>query len=751
MSDIVTFNDQGLESRPVSVYAEQAYLDYSMYVILDRALPHIGDGLKPVQRRIVYAMSELGLKASAKYKKSARTVGDVIGKFHPHGDSAAYEAMVLMAQPFSYRYPLVDGQGNWGSADDPKSFAAMRYTESKLSAYADVLLSELGQGTATWRPNFDATMDEPEILPARVPNVLLNGTTGIAVGMATDIPPHNLNEVVNACLHLLDNPKATIPELMEYVKAPDFPTDGEIITSPADILNTYETGRGSVKMRGIWHKEDGDVIVTALPFQASGSKILEQIAAQMRNKKLPMVEDLRDESDHENPTRLVITPRSNRIDIESLMDHLFATTDLEKSYRINLNIIGIDGKPSVMNLRQILKEWLRFRIDVTRRRLEYRLQKVDKRLHLLDGLLIAFLNIDEVINIIRTEDEPKPALIARFGLSDIQTEYILDTKLRQLARLEEFKIRGEQDELAAEKAELELLLGSDIRLKTLVKNELKTTAEEYGDARRSPLKARAEAQAFNEKDLLVAEPITVVLSDKGWVRAAKGHEIDPTTLSYKSGDKFLSSALGRSNQNVFLQDSTGRYYSLAGHTLPSARGQGEPATGRLNLPSGALFTHVIMGADDQKVLMGTDAGYGFVTKIGELFTKNKAGKAVVSIPKGGRILQPKMVSSQDSHIAAVSNEGRMLVFPIDDIPELTRGKGNKIINIPGSRLQSREEFVIDYAVVSENDSLVVHSGKRYLVMKPKDLEHYRGERGRRGHKLPRGFQKVDRLDVDAGN
>ena len=741
---------RALKVRPVSVYAEQAYLDYSMYVILDRALPHIGDGLKPVQRRIVYAMSELGLKASAKYKKSARTVGDVIGKFHPHGDSAAYEAMVLMAQPFSYRYPLVDGQGNWGSSDDPKSFAAMRYTESKLSAYADVLLSELGQGTATWRPNFDATMDEPEILPARVPNVLLNGTTGIAVGMATDIPPHNLNEVVNACLHLLDNPKATIPELMEYVKAPDFPTDGEIITSPADILNTYETGRGSVKMRGIWHKEDGDVIVTALPFQASGSKILEQIAAQMRNKKLPMVEDLRDESDHENPTRLVITPRSNRIDIESLMDHLFATTDLEKSYRINLNIIGIDGKPSVMNLRQILKEWLRFRIDVTRRRLEHRLQKVDKRLHLLDGLLIAFLNIDEVINIIRTEDEPKPALIARFGLSDIQTEYILDTKLRQLARLEEFRIRGEQDELAAEKAELELLLGSDIRLKTLVKNELKSTADEYGDARRSPLKERGEAQAFNEKDLLVAEPITVVLSDKGWVRAAKGHEIDPTTLSYKSGDKFLSSAFGRSNQNVFLQDSTGRYYSLAGHTLPSARGQGEPATGRLNLPSGALFTHVIMGADDQKVLMGTDAGYGFVTKIGDLFTKNKAGKAVVSIPKGGRILQPKMVKPQDSHIAAVSNEGRMLVFPIADIPELSRGKGNKIINIPGSRLQSREEFVVDYAVVSENDSLVVHSGKRYLVMKPKDLEHYRGERGRRGHKLPRGFQKVDRLDVDTG-
>jgi topoisomerase IV subunit A len=748
MNDIVTFNDQGVESRPLSDYAEQAYLDYSMYVILDRALPHIGDGLKPVQRRIVYAMSELGLKASAKYKKSARTVGDVIGKFHPHGDSAAYEAMVLMAQPFSYRYPLVDGQGNWGSADDPKSFAAMRYTESKLSKYADVLLSELGQGTANWRPNFDATMEEPEILPARVPNVLLNGTTGIAVGMATDIPPHNLNEVVSACLHLLDSPKATIPELMEFIKAPDFATEAEIITSQADILKTYETGRGSVKMRALWDREDGDIIVTALPFQASGSKVLEQIAAQMRNKKLPMVEDLRDESDHENPTRLVITPRSNRVDIEALMDHLFATTDLERSYRINMNIIGIDGRPSVMNLRQILKEWLSFRIDVTRRRLDYRLQKVEKRLHLLDGLLVAFLNIDEVIHIIRTEDEPKPALIARFGLSDIQAEYILDTKLRQLARLEEFKIRSEQDELAKEKAELELLLGSEARLKTLVKKELKATAEEYGDDRRSPLKERGEAQAFNEKDLLTAEPITAVLSDKGWLRAAKGHEIDPTTLNYKSGDKFLSAARGRSNQNLFLQDSGGRYYALAGHTLPSARGQGEPATGRLNITSGALFTDVLMGADDQKVLLGTDAGYGFVGKIGDLYTKNKAGKAVVSIPKGGRILSPKMVNDANALVAAVSNEGRLLVFPISELPELARGKGNKIINIPGSRLQAREEFVIDYGVISEGDSLVVHSGKRYLVMKAKDLEHYLGERGRRGHKLPRGFQKVDKLEVE---
>jgi topoisomerase-4 subunit A len=748
MNDIVTFNDQGLESRPLSDYAEQAYLDYSMYVILDRALPHIGDGLKPVQRRIVYAMSELGLKASAKHKKSARTVGDVIGKYHPHGDSAAYEAMVLMAQPFSYRYPLVDGQGNWGSPDDPKSFAAMRYTESKLSKYAEVLLSELGQGTANWRPNFDATMEEPEILPARVPNVLLNGTTGIAVGMATDIPPHNLNEVVSACLHLLDSPKATVPELMEYIKAPDFPTDAEIITPQADILNTYETGRGSVKMRAIWNKEDGDVIVTALPFQASGSKILEQIAAQMRNKKLPMVEDLRDESDHENPTRLVITPRSNRVDINALMDHLFATTDLERSYRINMNIIGIDGRPAVMDLRRILKDWLSFRTDVTRRRLDYRLQKVEKRLHLLDGLLIAFLNIDEVIHIIRTEDEPKPALIARFGLSDTQAEYILDTKLRQLARLEEVKIRAEQDELAREKAELELLLGSEARLKTLVKKELKATAEEFGDQRRSPLTERGEAQAFNEKDLMTAEPITAVLSDKGWLRAAKGHEIDPVSLSYKSGDKFLSAAKGKSNQNVFLQDTTGRYYALPGHTLPSARGQGEPATGRLKMPPGALFTDVVMGADEQKILMGTDAGYGFVAKVGDLFTKNKAGKAVVSIPKGARILSPKMVNTDNALIAAVSNEGRMLVFPIADLPELARGKGNKIINIPGSRLQSREEFVIDYGIIPEGGSLVVHSGKRYLVMKEKDLEHYRGERGRRGHKLPRGFQKVDRLDIE---
>ncbi|MDE0842143.1 MAG: DNA topoisomerase IV subunit A [Porticoccaceae bacterium] len=748
MNDIVTFNERGEESRSLRQYAEQAYLDYSMYVILDRALPHIGDGLKPVQRRIVYAMSELGLKASAKYKKSARTVGDVIGKFHPHGDGAAYEAMVLMAQPFSYRYPLVDGQGNWGSSDDPKSFAAMRYTESKLSKYAEVLLSELAQGTVDWRPNFDATMDEPEILPARVPNVLLNGTTGIAVGMATDIPPHNLREVVAACLHVLEHPKATASELMTFIKAPDFPTEAEIVTAQSDILNVYETGRGSVKMRAVWHREDTDIIVTALPFQASGSKILEQIAAQMRNKKLPMIEDLRDESDHENPTRLVITPRSNRVDIEAAMDHLFATTDLERSYRINLNIIGTDGRPMVMSLPTILREWTQFRIATTRRRLTHRLQRVDRRLHLLEGLLIAFLNLDQVIYLIRTEEDPKAELVATFGLSEAQAEYVLDTKLRQLARLEEVKIRAEQNALASEKSDLELLLSSDARLKTLVKNELKATAEEYGGMRRSPLVERGEAQAFTEKDLLTAEPITAVLSERGWIRAAKGHDLDATMLSYKSGDKFLAMARGRSNQTVFLQDSSGRFYALPGHTLPSARGQGEPVTGRLNPPSGAQFCDILIAADEQKILLGSDAGYGFITQVGSLYTKNRAGKVVVSIPAGGRILKPKFIHDAESLVAAVSNEGRMLVFAIAELPELSRGKGNKIINIPASRLATREEYVIDYAIVAPTTSLVVYSGKRYLMMKPKDLEHYRGERGRRGHKLPRGFQKVDRLVVE---
>jgi len=737
-----------IEQVALRTYAEKAYLDYSMYVILDRALPHVGDGLKPVQRRIVYAMSELGLKSTAKYKKSARTVGDVIGKFHPHGDSAAYEAMVLMAQPFSYRYPLVDGQGNWGSSDDPKSFAAMRYTESKLARFAEVLLSELGQGTVDWRPNFDGTMDEPVTLPARAPHVLLNGTTGIAVGMATDIPPHNLREIISACIRLLDEPSASVAQLCEHIQGPDYPTEAEIITSRDDILKTYESGRGSLKMRAVWQREDGDIIITALPHQVSGARVLEQIAAQMQAKKLPMVADLRDESDHENPTRLVIVPRSNRIDMDGLMNHLFVTTDLEKSYRINLNMIGVDGRPEVKPLNKILTEWLSYRTETVRRRLQYRLDKVDHRLHLLEGLLIAFLNIDEVIHIIRSEDEPKPVLIQRFGLSDIQAEYILDTKLRQLARLEEVRIRAEQEELAAEKAELEKILGSAKRLKTLVRTELLAVAEEFGDERRSPMTTREEARAFSETELLVSEPVTVVLSEKGWIRAAKGHDIDPASLSYKSGDQFLCAAKGRSSQNTILLDSTGRTYSLAAHSLPSARGQGEPVTGRLNPPSGANFIAAMMGDDRQQLLMATDAGYGFVTTLDDLHSKNRAGKNALSIPKGGRVLKPQFLGDPENGlVVAVSNEGRMLAFPLSELPRLARGKGNKIISIPSSRLQSREEFMLAVAVVTPGQQLLVHSGKRYLNLKIADLEHYRGERGRRGNKLPRGFQKVDRVEV----
>lgn len=750
MSNLIT-PPEADESISLKTYAEKAYLDYSMYVILDRALPNIGDGLKPVQRRIIYAMSELGLKATAKFKKSARTVGDVIGKFHPHGDSAAYEAMVLMAQPFSYRYPLVDGQGNWGSPDDPKSFAAMRYTESRLTAYSDVLLGELGQGTVEWTPNFDGTIDEPKVLPAQVPNILLNGTTGIAVGMATDIPPHNLRELVNACIHLLVNPKATTAELCEFVLAPDMPTEAEIITSRDDIVSMYETGRGSLRMRCIWSKEDGDIIVTALPHQVSGAKILEQIATQMQAKKLPMVADLRDESDHENPTRLVIIPRSNRIDVEQLMNHLFATTDLERTYRINMNMIGIDGLPAVKPLNKILSEWLSFRMVTVRRRLQYRLDKVLKRLHILEGYLAAFLNIDEVIHIIRTEDKPKQVLMDRFGVTDIQAEAILELKLRQIAKLEEIKIRGEQDELAKERDSLETILGSATKLKNLVKKELLSIAETYGDDRRSPIVVRGEAQALSETDLLTSDPITVVLSDKGWIRAAKGHDVDPTALNYKSGDSYKLSAAGKSNQHVLLIDSTGRSYALAAHTLPSARGQGEPASGRLNPPSGAVFSGLLMGDEKQKILIASDAGYGFVTELGNLHTKNKAGKALLTLPKGARVLPPYPIANgsgvADALVAIVSNEGRLLIFPLADVPELARGKGNKMLSIPGARVEAREEFVIAVTVVQPHQKLTVYSGKRHTVFKMADLEHYRGERGRRGHKLPRGFQNVDSMMV----
>jgi topoisomerase-4 subunit A len=746
MTDLL---DPGAEERlPLKQFTEKAYLDYSMYVILDRALPHVGDGLKPVQRRIVYAMSELGLKAAAKYKKSARTVGDVIGKFHPHGDSAAYEAMVLMAQPFSFRYPLVDGQGNWGSQDDPKSFAAMRYTEAKLTRFAEVLLNELGQGTVAWQPNFDGTLDEPKVLPARVPTVLLNGTTGIAVGMATDIPPHNLREVVAATVHLLENPKTSSAELCEFVLGPDMPTEAEIITPRADLVRMYETGRGSVKMRAKWIREEGDVVITALPHQVSGNKILEQIAAQMQAKKLPMVADLRDESDHENPTRLVIVPRSNRIDLEALMNHLFATTELERSYRVNINLIGNDGKPGVKNLAELLGEWLVFRMETVRRRLQHRLDWVDRRLHLLDGMLIAYLNLDEVIHIIRTEEHPKEELMRRFGLSEEQANYILDTRLRQLARLEEMKIRGEQEELTKEKADLEATLASERRMKTLVRKELEAAAKEFGDDRRSPLVERAEAQAFSETELLPSEPVTVVLSEKGWIRSAKGHDIDPAALSYKAGDKFALLARGKSQQTALLLDSTGRSYGIPAHSLPSARGQGEPVTSRLNPPSGASFAGLLMGEDAQQVLLATDAGYGFIATLGDMHSKNRAGKALLSVPEGGRVLPPGMIQdAANTQLVAVTNDGRMLVFPVTELPVLAKGKGNKIIGIQTSRLQTREEYMIAVVPVSASQTVKIWAGKRFLQMRLKDMEHYLGERGRRGHKLPRGFQKVDSVEV----
>ena len=749
MSESLDLSLDGVERRSLAEFTEQAYLNYSMYVIMDRALPHIGDGLKPVQRRIVYAMSELGLDADAKHKKSARTVGDVLGKFHPHGDSACYEAMVLMAQPFSYRYTLVDGQGNWGAPDDPKSFAAMRYTEARLSRYSEVLLSELGQGTVDWVPNFDGTLDEPAVLPARLPNLLLNGTTGIAVGMATDVPPHNLREVAFACVHLLDDPQATVERLCELLPGPDYPTEAEIITPRSDLLKIYQSGRGSVRMRAVYRKEDGEIVVTALPHQVSGAKVLEQIAAQMQAKKLPMVADLRDESDHENPCRIVIVPRSNRVDLDELMQHLFATTELESSYRVNLNVIGLDGKPQVKDLRQLLTEWLTYRVQTVRRRLQFRLDKVEKRLHLLDGLLIAFLNLDEVIRIIREEDQPKPVLMARFDLTEVQADYILDTRLRQLARLEEMKIRGEQDELAKERAKLLALLGSEAKLKQLVRKELLADAEKYGDERRSPLVARAEARALSETELLPTEPVTVVLSEKGWVRCAKGHDVDAGGLSYKAGDGFKAAAPGRSNQFAVFLDSTGRSYSLPAHSLPSARGQGEPLTGRLSPPAGASFDCVLLPEDDALYVLASDAGYGFVVKGEDLQAKNKAGKALLSLPEGARVMAPRpLLDLEQDWLAAVTSEGRLLLFKVADLPQLAKGKGNKIIGIPGERVASREEYLVDLVVLPPGATLSLQAGKRTLAFKAEDLEHYKGERGRRGSLLPRGFQRVDALLVE---
>ena len=737
----------GFEQIPLREYAERAYLDYSMYVVLDRALPFIGDGLKPVQRRIIYSMSELGLNAGAKPKKSARTVGDVIGKYHPHGDSACYEAMVLMAQPFSYRYPLIEGQGNFGSSDDPKSFAAMRYTESKLAPIAEVLLGELGQGTVDWDPNFDGTLEEPTWMPARLPHLLLNGTTGIAVGMATDVPPHNLNEVVSACVRLLDDPDATVRDLCEHVRGPDYPTAAEIITPARDLQAMYETGTGSVRARGVFVKEHTNIVITELPYQVSPSKIIEQIATQMRAKKLPWLEDIRDESDHANPTRIVLVPRSNRVDAEQLMGHLFATTDLEKSYRVNMNVIGLDGRPQVKNLKMLLSEWLGFRQDTVTRRLKHRLEKVERRLHLLEGLLIAFLNLDEVIRIIRTEDEPKAALIARFALSEDQADYILDTKLRQLARLEEMKIRGEQDELDAERDRLIATLDSKAKLKKLIKDELLADAKKFGDARRSPLVAREAAQALDETELVASEPMTVVLSEKGWVRAAKGNDVDAASLSYREGDGLLAAVRARSNQQVAFLDSAGRSYSTAVHTLPSARGNGEPLTGRFTPAPGAGFQALASGDNDARFVIASSHGYGFVTRFENLTGRNKAGKALLSLSEGGNVLQPAAVADVAAdRIVAVTSAGHVLAFPLSELPELDKGKGNKIIEIPKAKRGT--EKVVAIAVVPPSAKLQVKSGARTMTLSFRELDEYIGARGSRGGLLPRGWQKVDGLGVE---
>lgn len=746
MSNTNMVKFEGVEQEPLKTFIERAYLDYSMYVILDRALPNICDGLKPVQRRIIYAMSELGLSAQAKFKKSARTVGDVLGKFHPHGDSACYEAMVLMAQPFSYRYPFVDGQGNWGAPDDPKSFAAMRYTEARLSKYAELLLGELAEGTVDWVPNFDATLEEPRLLPVRLPNLLLNGTTGIAVGMATDVPPHNLTEVAAACVYLLENPDATVETLCDYIQGPDFPTEAEIITPKMDIIKMYKLGIGTVRMRAVYIEEDGDIVVLALPHMVSGSKILEQLAGLMQAKKLPMIADLRDESDHENPTRLVITPRSNRMDVQTIMNHLCALTDLERTYRVNMNVIGLDGKPRVKNLKELLSEWLTFRLLTVKRRLEYRLEKVVSRLHLLDGLLIAFLNIEEVIAIIRTEDDPKSIFMKKFGLSAIQADAILDIKLRHLAKLEEIKIRGEQKELSDERAYLEKTLNSKERLKTLIKKEIEKDGKTYGDSRRSPLVERKVAELALDLEKVPSEPVTIVLSAKGWVRAAKSHEVDPLTLSYKAGDAFKIAVQGKSDQSAVFVDSTGRAYTLTASGLPSARSQGEPLSGRVNPPAGSTFESVLLhdAGSEQKYMFMSSGGYGFVISFKELIAKNKNGKAILKVSEGQVALPLLAIPEGDwtkVRVALVSNDSRLLLVPMASVSEMTKGKGNRLMVV------SKEGGVSHVFIILPKQTLTVISGRRKLELSGATLKPYVGEIGTRGVKLPKGHEKIDKILV----
>jgi len=742
MTEQLTLNHEGIEQIAIYDFTERAYLEYAMYVILDRALPHIGDGLKPVQRRIIYAMSELGLSATAKFKKSARTVGDVLGKFHPHGDTACYEAMVLMAQPFSYRYPLVDGQGNWGSPDDPKSFAAMRYTESRLTAYADILLDELKLGTVAWKPNFDGTLNEPTVLPAQLPNILLNGATGIAVGMATDIPPHNLGEIVNACVHLLKHPQASLDELFQFIKGPDFPTEAEIISSPAEIREAYRRGSGTIRMRAVYQRENGDIVVTALPHQVSGSRVLEQIAFQMQAKNLPMVADLRDESDHESPTRLVIVPRSNRVDVEQLMNHLFATTDLERTYRINLNIIGLDGRPRVRSLQEILREWLDFRAAIVTRRLQNRLAKVRERLHLLDGLLTAYLNLDAVIRIIRTEDSPKEILQAEFNLSEAQADAILEVRLRQLARLEQEKIRQEQEALAEEREQLVQMLDSDARIKNVIRGELEKMARLHGDSRRSPVVQRETATALTESELLPTEGVTIILSEKGWIRAAKGYEINSENLIFKAGDRLKAVTAGRSNQMVAILDSVGRSYSLPIRSLPSARGHGEPLTGRLTIPSSVRFEWITAGEPEQPILLASSSGYGFITHLEELYSKNRNGKSVLTLSDKDRPLPIcHLEDIERDQLIAISNEGRMLIFPATQLPVMTKGKGNKIIQV----FTEQNESLATLIALPDNHKLILQAAGKTLVLRPENLIGYQGDRGRRGQKLPKGFRNIDHL------
>lgn len=742
--------NEATERKSLGVFAEQAYLDYAMYVILDRALPHIADGFKPVQRRIVYAMSELGLKATSKHKKSARTVGDVLGKFHPHGDSACYEAMVLMAQPFSYRYPLIDGQGNWGSPDDPKSFAAMRYTEARLSVYAELLLSELSLGTVDWVDNFDATLMEPSLLPARLPNVLLNGATGIAVGMASDMLPHNAREVAEACLHVLDHPNATLADVMQYINGPDFPTKAEIISPRSVIRQCYETGAGSIKMRAVYQIEDHQIVIVALPYQVSGAKVMEQIATQMQQKKLPWVDDLRDESDHEHPTRLVIIPRSNRVDTDGLMSHLFATTDLERSYRLNFNLIGLDGKPNVKPLLVILKEWLHYRLMTVKRRTQFQLDKILDRLHVVEGLLIAYLNLDEVIAIIREQEEPRAELMRRFALTERQADAILDTKLRHLAKLEEMKLRADHAELVQARDELQSILAEDKRLRALVKKEIKDDQQRYGDARLSPIVEREEACALKEEDILPNEPITVILSQKGWVRAAKGFDIDGQTIGYKAGDEFLAQANARSNQSVMFWDNEGKVYSLLGHTLPSARGQGEPLSSKLNPAEGASFVALVSGEPEEWILLSNEAGYGFRTELQALYVKNRNGKACFKLPFDCRMLPPRLLAAEgEQWVVCVTNTGRMLVFPLEQVPQLARGKGNKLIHIPSLKVANREEYLLETQILPvQGQSVTIYAGKRHFVLKRADLVHYQGERGTRGKPLPRGLQAVTGIKIE---